>query len=47
MRPMIALGALALVCTAAVADPLPVFPAKNVQESFFGTVVDDPYRAME
>jgi len=42
-----ALGALALVCTAAVADRLPVFPAKNVQESFFGTVVDDPYRAME
>ncbi len=25
----------------------PVFPANNVQETFFGTVVDDPYRALE
>ncbi len=23
------------------------FPARNVQETFFGTVVDDPYRALE
>src|ERR671936_69965 len=23
------------------------FPAKNVPETFFGTVVDDPYRALE
>ena len=29
------------------AQPLPVFPAKNVPETFFGTVVDDPYRQME
>ena len=26
---------------------LPVFPAKNVPETFFGTRVDDPYRALE
>ncbi|HZD19587.1 MAG TPA: hypothetical protein VE325_02855, partial [Burkholderiales bacterium] len=25
----------------------PAFPANNVQQSFFGTVVDDPYRALE
>ena len=25
----------------------PAFPAKNVAETFFGTVVDDPYRALE
>ena len=25
----------------------PPFPAKNVPETFFGTVVDDPYRALE
>ena len=47
MRPKIALVVFALACTAAVADPLPVFPAKNVPERFFGTVVDDPYRALE
>lgn len=32
---------------AAHAQPLPVFPAKNVPDTFFGTVVDDPYRALE
>ena len=31
----------------AFAQPLPAFPAKNVPETFFGTVVDDPYRALE
>jgi prolyl oligopeptidase len=25
----------------------PAFPVNNVQQSFFGTVVDDPYRALE
>ena len=29
------------------AQTLPVFPANNVPETFFGTVVDDPYRALE
>jgi prolyl oligopeptidase len=28
-------------------DPLPTFPARNVPETFFGTVVDDPYRDLE
>ena len=28
-------------------DAPPAFPANNVQETFFGTVVDDPYRALE
>src|ERR1051326_2531764 len=45
-------GALAAVPFAAFAvaalaqsPSLPVFPARNVPETFFGTVVDDPYRA--
>jgi prolyl oligopeptidase len=38
---------VAALCVAAHAESLPVFPAKNVPETFFGTVVDDPYRALE
>ena len=37
----------AFVSLAAPAQPLPVFPAKNVPDTYFGTVVDDPYRALE
>ena len=29
------------------AQPLPVFPPKNIPQTFFGTVVDDPYRGLE
>lgn len=43
----IAAALLVLAATAAGAQPLPVFPAKNVAETFYGTVVDDPYRALE
>ena len=32
---------------AAAAQSLPVFAPKNVPETFFGTVVDDPYRGLE
>ena len=38
---------LAVVATSSSAQALPVFPAKNVAETFHGTVVDDPYRALE
>jgi prolyl oligopeptidase len=41
------LSVIAAFSLAAQADSLPVFPASNVPETFFGTVVDDPYRAME
>ena len=37
----------AAVSLASIAQPLPVFPPKNVPETFYGTVVDDPYRALE
>ncbi len=37
----------AFAACAALAQPLPAFPPKNVPETFFGTVVDDPYRALE
>src|SRR3977135_3157098 len=51
LRMPIARVALALLAAAAslcaLAQPLPTFPAKNVAETFFGTVVDDPYRALE
>jgi prolyl oligopeptidase len=40
------LAALAALPLAVLAE-LPVFPAKNVPETFFGTRVDDPYRALE
>ena len=38
---------LAAAASAALAQPLPVFPARNVPQTFFGTVVDDPYRTLE
>jgi prolyl oligopeptidase len=47
MRFIVALSAFAFAFPAVHAESLPVFPAKNVQETFFGTPVDDPYRAME
>ena len=31
----------------AFAQPLPVAPVRNVQDTFFGVAVDDPYRYME
>jgi prolyl oligopeptidase len=37
----------AFASLAASAQPLPVFPAQNVSDTYFGTVVDDPYRALE
>ena len=43
----IASVAIASLCMTAQAQTLPVFPANNVPETFFGTVVDDPYRALE
>jgi prolyl oligopeptidase len=39
-----AIAAASLGCGA---QRLPVFPARNVPETHFGTVVDDPYRALE
>jgi prolyl oligopeptidase len=38
---------LAIAASFSSAQPLPVFPAKNVPETFHGTVVDDPYRSLE
>src|SRR6187402_3067803 len=38
---------LAACATAAVAQGLPKYPAKDVPETFFGTVVHDPYRGLE
>jgi prolyl oligopeptidase len=40
-------AALAALATAAAAQSLPKFPAKDVPETFFGTVVHDPYRGLE
>jgi prolyl oligopeptidase len=40
-------AAAALASSAALAESLPVFPPKNVPETHHGTVVDDPYRALE
>jgi prolyl oligopeptidase len=44
-------GSLAIFAAAAsstaFAQSPPAFPAKNVPETFFGTVVDDPYRGLE
>src|SRR5688572_26285352 len=45
MRPYL-LVAFALALPAH-SQPLPVFPARDVPETFFGTVVHDPYRALE
>jgi prolyl oligopeptidase len=43
-----ALAAFAvLAALSASAQSLPAFPPANVADSFFGTVVDDPYRALE
>ena len=42
-----AAAALAIAATAAGAQPPSAFPAANVAETFHGTVVDDPYRALE
>jgi prolyl oligopeptidase len=36
-----------LASSTAWADSLPTFPARDVPETFFGTVVDDPYRGLE
>jgi prolyl oligopeptidase len=47
MRFIRCLVAFAALPFAASAESLPVFPAKNVPEVFFGTSVDDPYRALE
>ena len=46
MKNIALLFALA-VPLASIAQSLPVFPAKDVPETFFGTVVHDPYRQME
>ncbi len=37
----------AAVSLASIAQTLPAFPPKNVPETLYGTVVDDPYRALE
>ena len=48
MRSPAFVGAVAaFVCQAALAQPLPVFPPAKLQDTFFGTTVDDPYRALE
>ena len=48
MRSIVPMSAVAgLLCGIVQAQPLPVFPATNVPETFFGTRVDDPYRALE
>jgi len=41
------LAAATLAATAAHAQSLPVFPTKNVPDTFCGTVVDAPYRTLE
>ena len=46
MRALLAFAS-ALALGAHAQNAPPPFPAKNVQETFFGTVVDDPYRALE
>lgn len=45
MRPYLLLAIA--VTLSAHAQTLPVFPPKDVPETFFGTVVHDPYRQME
>lgn len=44
--PFLALVSFLLAHVVAAQVP-PPFPAQNVQETFFGTVVDDPYRGLE
>ena len=46
MRALIALVALAALAAHAQTPPA-AFPVKNVPATFFGTVVDDPYRELE
>jgi len=41
------IAALAVCSAAAQTTALPVFPPKDVSDAFFGTRVDDPYRALE
>ena len=43
---LIAAG-IAVAAATALAQPLPVAPVKNVQDTYFGITVDDPYRYME
>ena len=50
VRALLVLTAAAFVATALGANAEnapPPFPAKNVPETYYGTVVDDPYRALE
>jgi prolyl oligopeptidase len=47
MRTLCWLAATVFSFGAALAQKLPDFPPAKVQDSFFGTIVDDPYRAME
>lgn len=48
MRNFVSLGAAtSILCGAVHAQSFPVFPPKNVPETFFGTLVDDPYRSLE
>jgi prolyl oligopeptidase len=46
MRALVGLVAVAAFAAHAQTSPSP-FPARNVQATFFGTVVDDPYRDLE
>src|SRR3954470_769701 len=46
MRALLAFAVL-LAAGAHAQNAPPAFPANNVQETFFGTLVDDPYRALE
>src|SRR5919108_2194270 len=46
MRALFAFATV-LAVTAHAQNAPPPFPAKNVPETFYGTVVDDPYRALE
>src|SRR5919109_401359 len=46
MRALLAFAS-ALALGAHAQNAPPPFPAKNVPETFYGTVVDDPYRALE
>ncbi|HYR33596.1 MAG TPA: prolyl oligopeptidase family serine peptidase [Burkholderiales bacterium] len=46
MRAWIGLIALAALAAQAQTQP-PAFPPRSVQDTFFGTVVDDPYRDLE
>jgi prolyl oligopeptidase len=47
MRSLVSLLCLAMCPISIQAQSLPTFPAKNVPETFFGVMVDDPYRALE